>query len=154
MEHIIANLVQEFEKGKIDRRQLIRSLAIAASVAASAPAQAAEGGVLKATRIRHLSYRVADYAKSRDFYVGLFGMKVSDDRGTRCNLTVGESDIVITTTTSGVVPRVDHLSYYIDASKSDAIAEFTRRGLNPAPEADGIRIHDPDGFPVDLTARG
>jgi len=156
MEHIIASLLQDFEEGKMNRRQLIQSLAVAASAASivgSIPMYAAEGKVIKATRIRHLSYRVADYAKTRDFYSGLFGMKVSDDRGTRCNLTVGDSDIVVTTNTSGTIPRIDHISYFVDEDKNDVVAELTRRGLNPQPEADGIRIHDPDGFPVDLTAR-
>jgi catechol-2,3-dioxygenase len=83
MEHIIAKLVDEFAKGKLTRRQLIQNLTIAATAAtaASTPASAAEGKVLTATNINHVSYQVTDYARTRDFYAGLFGMKVSDDDG-------------------------------------------------------------------------
>ena len=42
MEHIIAKLLQDFEQGKMNRRQLIQSLAMAATAAsAAAPAKAA-----------------------------------------------------------------------------------------------------------------
>src|ERR1044071_1074362 len=67
MERIVANLVQDFETGKINRRQLIRGLAVAASAAAgttSVPAYAAGEPVLKATGILHVSYQVANYAKT------------------------------------------------------------------------------------------
>src|SRR5438034_5691274 len=77
MEHIIAKLLQEFEHGRMSRRQLIKSLAAtAASSMATSPAAAgaAEGRIFKARAFNHVSYQVADYRKSRDFYAGLFGM--------------------------------------------------------------------------------
>ena len=46
MEHVIEKLLENFEKGKMNRRQLVRSLAVAASAAsvgASIEAFAAEG---------------------------------------------------------------------------------------------------------------
>jgi hypothetical protein len=77
MEAIIAKLLQDFEQGKMSRRQLIRSLAVTASAAAAAaPAVAAspDEPAFKAVTVNHISYQVADYAKTRDFYVGMFGM--------------------------------------------------------------------------------
>src|SRR5690242_19297049 len=79
MEHVIAKLVHEFEQGKLSRRQLVQSLTIAATAAVSAPAPAAESKVITATKFNHVSYSVTDYARSRDFYAGLFGMKVTED---------------------------------------------------------------------------
>ena len=83
MEHIIAKLLQDFERGKVNRRQLIQSLALAATAAsaASAAPAAQQGTVAKAISLNHVSYQVADYKKSRDFYAGLFGMKISRDDG-------------------------------------------------------------------------
>ena len=79
MEHLIAKLLQDFEQGKMNRRQLIQSLALAATAASAvstpAPAAAADGKVFKAVAFNHVSYQVADYTKSRDFYAALFGMK-------------------------------------------------------------------------------
>ena len=75
MEHLISKLLQEFEQGRMSRRQLIRSLAatVASSMATSLAAAATpEGQVLKATAFNHVSYQVADYRKSRDFYAELY----------------------------------------------------------------------------------
>ena len=87
MEHIIANLLSDFEHGKMTRRQLIQSLALtatAASAMGAAPlAAAAEGKGFKAVAVNHISYQVADYARTRDFYVDLLGMKAVADTGSR-----------------------------------------------------------------------
>src|SRR5690348_15714592 len=63
MEHIIAKLLQEFEQGRMSRRQLIQSLAVAASAAAAAPA-ATGGKAFKAVAVNHISYQVSDYART------------------------------------------------------------------------------------------
>ena len=151
MEHIIATLLRDFEEGKMNRRQLIRSLAVAASagsVVSSVPAVAAEGPALKATAIHHLSLTVADYAKTRDFYAGLFGVKVSNDDGKRCNLESGALFMVVRTG-SGPTPYVDHFGIAVDNfNKNTVMAELKRRGLNPQSGATelGISVKDPDGY--------
>ena len=82
MEYVIGKLLRDFEKGMMTRRQLIQSLSLAAtaasalSVAPAAAAAAADGKVAQAASLNHLGYQVADYAKSRDWYADLFGMKV------------------------------------------------------------------------------
>ena len=89
MEHVIAKLLHDFENGRMTRRQLIQSLALAAtaaSAASAAPAAAPEGTVLKATYVNHVGYQVADYGKSRDWYAELFGLKVTLDDGKKANL--------------------------------------------------------------------
>src|SRR2546428_7198317 len=137
MEPIIAKLLQEFEHGRMNRRQLIKSLAAtAASSMATSPAAAGapEGRVFKATAFNHVSYQVADYRKSRDFYAGLFGMKVTLDDGMQCRLAFGDNILIARNRPSGT-PKVDHIAYTIagwDTAKSvkPALkAELERRGL-------------------------
>src|SRR5438445_9896196 len=98
MEHIIATLLQDFEHGKMSRRQLIQSLAATAGAVAIAPppaaVAAADGQVFKATAFNHVSYQVADYRKSRDFYAGLFGMNVTLDDGMQCRLAFGDNILI------------------------------------------------------------
>src|SRR5215831_13372981 len=77
MESVIAKLLQDFEQGKMNRRQLIQSLSLAA--AGIAPAARAAGKPLEALYVNHISYEVNDYKKVRDFYVDLLGMKVTED---------------------------------------------------------------------------
>jgi len=169
MEHIIAKLLHDFEQGRMTRRQLVQGLTLVATVAsaASAPAAAADGKVVRAININHVSYQVADYARTRDFYADLFGMKVSADDGKQCRLSVGESLIVARTRPSGT-PRVDHIAYTIagwDEDKNvkfEVAAELKRRGLKVEMHAQGgavvqdtalargFHFHDPDGFELQV----
>ena len=84
MEKMIAKLVDDFERGKLNRRQLIQGLAVTAASALSvAEAPAAEGRIIKAVNLNHVSFQVADYKRTRDFYADLLGMKVSRVRDVR-----------------------------------------------------------------------
>jgi catechol 2,3-dioxygenase-like lactoylglutathione lyase family enzyme len=169
MEHIIAKLLQEFEQGKMTRRQLIQSLALAATAAASGAAATAPAGnnVVKATYLNHISYQVANYARTRDFYADLFGMKVSNDNGKNyCRLAIGETLIAVRSRPPA--PLVDHLCFTIanwdtlENSKDvkEAVgAELQRRGLETKmppyyPQTffynDSYHIKDPDGFILQL----
>jgi catechol 2,3-dioxygenase-like lactoylglutathione lyase family enzyme len=154
MEQIIAKLVNEFEQGKLTRRQLIQNLTIAAAAASSVsavPAAAAEAKVLNATNFNHVSYQVTDYAKTRDFYAGLFGMKVSEDDGKQCRLSFGNNILIIRNRQPA--PKVDHIAYTIanwDQEKEAMAAEVKRRGLKivQGDTTTSLHILDPDGFQV------
>ena len=154
VEKIVSNLVSEFEQGKLTRRQLIQNLTLAVtagSALSSAPAAAAEGTVLPAIYINHVSYQVKDYAKTRDFYAGLFGMKVAEDDGkTQCRLLFGDNILVIRNAGArpGAQLGVDHIAYTIadwDAEKDAYLAEIKRRDLKLTGASD---VADPDGFRV------
>jgi len=151
MEQMLTKLVGDFEQGKLNRRQLIQGLIAATAALNVAPA--AEGRVLKAQYINHVSYQVADYAKTRDFYAGLFGMKVSEDDGAGCRLSFGDN-VLIARTRPANTPRVDHIAYTIanwDTEKAAMEAELKRRGLELHINAKGdFHISDPDGFNVQI----
>jgi catechol 2,3-dioxygenase-like lactoylglutathione lyase family enzyme len=97
METVIAGLLKDFEDGKMSRRQLIQSLALAAAAAmpgaaalaqtpAAAPKppipQAFEPAPWKTVWLDHISYAVTDYRKSTAFYRDLMGWTVRNDNGT------------------------------------------------------------------------
>src|SRR5262245_28178633 len=166
MEHIIARLLRDFEQGRMTRRQLIKSLAITASAAAAGPAAAADAPAARALSINHVSYQVADYTKTRDFYAGLFGMKVSDDDGKQCRLAFGNNILIARNRPSGT-PKVDHIAYTVANWDSDPKvkvalkAELERRGLkvrttDPSPEnrrygeEPSYIVQDPDGFMLQM----
>ncbi|PYR25409.1 MAG: hypothetical protein DMF98_12335, partial [Acidobacteria bacterium] len=95
MEGIIAGLLEQFENGKMTRRQLIQSLALAATAAASGSTAAAqtasqskpvipqafEPAPWKTVWLDHISYAVTDYRKSTAFYRDLMGWEISNDNG-------------------------------------------------------------------------
>jgi catechol 2,3-dioxygenase-like lactoylglutathione lyase family enzyme len=154
MEHVIAKLVHEFEEGKLTRRQLIQNLTLAATAASAAsavPAARAEDKVLLATNFNHVSYQVTDYARTRDFYAGLFGMKVSEDNGNQCHLTFGNNILIVRSRQPA--PKVDHIAYTIanwDQEKEAMEAEVKRRGVKivRGDSKTSLYILDPDGFQV------
>jgi catechol 2,3-dioxygenase-like lactoylglutathione lyase family enzyme len=159
MEHIIAKLLQNFEEGKMTRRQLIQSLALAATAASAtgaAPAAAADKYVVKTTYLNHVGYQVADYRKSRDWYADLFGMKVVLDDGKKANLAVGESLLIFHNRQSPSTPVIDHICFTVadwdkDKSVRGAVeAELKRRGLEVQSSANSLDIKDPDGYRIQL----
>ena len=154
MEQIIAKLVQDFELGKLNRRQLIQCLTAAATTAATAGAVEGEG--FKAVAVNHISYQVADYTKSRDFYASLLGMKVSHDDGRQCYLSFGDTWLLPRNARQGTTPpRVDHVAYTIETWDKKAVeAELKRRGLTPTPDTDdSFHVKDPDGFNLQISGK-
>jgi catechol 2,3-dioxygenase-like lactoylglutathione lyase family enzyme len=156
MERLIERLIQDFEEGKSSRRQLIRALAVAASAAPFVAAQTAVEAdePLKVTTINHISYQVADYKKTRDFYSHLFGMKVTGDDGKQCNLAVGDINLVVRNGT-GATPAIDHIAYTVDNwDKNAMLADLTRRQLDPKSEGpNSFQLRDPDGYHVQLSPK-
>jgi catechol 2,3-dioxygenase-like lactoylglutathione lyase family enzyme len=158
MEHIIGRLLQDYEHGKMTRRQLIQTLALTATAASTVgPAEAAAPA--NAIYINHVSMQVADYTKTRDFYAGLLGMKVTDDDGkTQCRLAFGDNIVIARNASSrpGGKPGVDHIAYTLanwdtdKAVKPAVEAELKRRGLMIRTTEGSFHVQDPDGFEVQI----
>ena len=157
MESIIARLLNDFENGRMNRRQLIQSIAAAAAIAAPA-AEAAESTGFKAIGVNHISYMVADYTKTRDFYADLLGMKVVADTGTQCFLVLGNTNTFMIPRNApkgSTPPLIDHIAYTIDNWDKNAVkAELQRRGLDPQPDTDNsFHVKDPNGFDLQISGR-
>ena len=156
MQQLIAKLLEDFENGKMTRRELIQALAITAtavSTAGAAPPLEATG--FEATAVNHLSYTVNDVARTRDFYAELLGMRVGNDDGKSCTLAFGDSFIVARkgNESSPPAPRIDHFAITIADWNRDAVeAELNRRGLDPRPDTDNsFIIEDPEGFRLQIS---
>lgn len=168
MEAVVDRLLTQFEAGKITRRQLIQSLAVAALAARGAAAQTGTG--FRTLRLDHISYQVPDYKRTRDFYAGLIGLSVAADNGKDyCQLQFGEAhkagardrSFLSATTSPSPGSRIDHLAFTIESWDTDRVrAELERRGLRPrlAPGGTGdtpnyvsFHVEDPDGFDVQIS---
>ncbi len=161
MEHVISQLLADFERGHMTRRQLIQSLAMAATAAAAtgaAPAAAAGEAPFKAIAVNHISYQVKDYAKTRDFYAGLLGMKVTQDNGRQAYLAFGDQGtwLLPRNARDTPPPHVDHIAYTIaDWDKDRVEAELKKRGLEPRPDTENsFHVKDPDGFDLQISGQG
>ncbi|MGI4877475.1 MAG: VOC family protein [Janthinobacterium lividum] len=156
MEQIIGNLLSDFERGKMSRRQLIQALAIGAVAVNASPALSTEPTKLKAIGVNHISYGVTDYARTRDFYSDLLGMNVSQDTGKQCYLQFGDTLLTARKTRQpDGKPYIDHICYSLDNWDEDAVeTELKRRNLEPRSDMGGgsksFHIKDPDGFDLQI----
>lgn len=180
MERVIAGLLKDFEDGKLTRRQLIRSLAMAAvasPLAAAQPAAPARSmAPWKTVWLDHISYAVADYKKSVAFYTNLMGWEVQSDTGTQATLNInGIGGIIIRNSrqaaanaqpaaapaqAAGRPPLtgvINHVSWGIEPWDTEGVkAELDRRGLNPRPDMVGANfksyhVTDPDGWDLQIS---
>jgi catechol 2,3-dioxygenase-like lactoylglutathione lyase family enzyme len=157
MERLISNLLAQFESGKLSRRQLVKTLAVA-SASASGLNAAPEGRGFKAASVNHLSFSVPDYAKTRDFYAELMGMTVKRDDGKgEATLTFGDSSLVVRKTRrADNAAYIDHVCYTIsDWDRTAVESELKRRGLNPRPGQNefSFEVKDPDGYGLQIAAK-
>jgi catechol 2,3-dioxygenase-like lactoylglutathione lyase family enzyme len=158
MESIVSGLLSDFENGRMSRRDLVRKMTLAAAATAvSVPTvgqAAAPASPFKAISVNHISYNVADYAKSRDFYAELLGMSVSKDNGKQALLSFGDSILVVRNKRQADAPAgIDHMAYAIaNWDEAKVKAELERRGLNPRKDNNSWHVKDPDGFDIQIEA--
>src|SRR5262245_28571812 len=94
MDDMIAGFPSEMQRSCISRRGLIKMLGLAFSAASINAAQANRG--FKATLVDHISFEVADYKRSRDWYVDVLGMTVQHDDGqSTAYLRFGDSVLIV-----------------------------------------------------------
>jgi catechol 2,3-dioxygenase-like lactoylglutathione lyase family enzyme len=162
MEREIAELVGKFENGRITRRELISSLSTMVAVAAwpSAGTAQTSSRPLRATAFNHVSFVVSDYARTRDFYADLLGLKVTDDdsKAKQCFLHLADGSFIAArnpTQPNVSPPLVNHFAVGIaDWEKQSVEAELKRRGLKYREDvqipADSFHLQDPDGYDLQL----
>ena len=105
MEGVVAGLLQQFESGRLTRRQLVQSLALmaAGSPVASAVAQSVASTAPPRTSVPwktvwldHISFQCADYKRSVEFYTDLMGWTVMHDTGNQATVDInGIGGIII-----------------------------------------------------------
>ena len=120
----------------------------------------------------HLSYSVADYGRSRDFYADLMGWEVLSDNGeTQATLRIGDVGTVIIRNSRQqasqpsrrpggppVTGIIDHVAWRIEGFDTDAVKkELERRDLNPRRDQgadddyDSYHVLDPDGWDLQIS---
>jgi catechol 2,3-dioxygenase-like lactoylglutathione lyase family enzyme len=171
MEGNKVNLCGSFEPGKMDRRQMLHALVVTSGVAFAASAlpkavEAFAGSVAQraigagksfpVVTVNHLSLAASDYARSRDWYADLFGMRVVWDDGKKCGLEFGSltepNGIYITQLAKPTdKPNIGHFAFgapNVIENLAAMKAEMERRGLqNIRPDGGvGWSALDPAGY--------
>ena len=153
----IADLVAQFERGRLSRRQLIHALSALVATAAAPSAASAQGTVLQATTINHTSVLVTDLQRSADFYGRVFGLKtVSEDKPNKIvRLGAGGSGVASTLVSlrqQSPAGTIDHFAISVQGfNRETATRVLTGHGLTPADNVEfGFHVKDPDGAVVQV----
>lgn len=174
MENAYVNsLVDDFERGRLSRRQLVTSLvglgAAAATldgaVRAQQPAEGQSGesnqeesqqdsgdSTFQATGLDHIALDVTDVARSREFYAKHLALRVirGDDRA----LFMGAERDFFLTLFRADEPRMHHYCYSIrEFNADDAVQKLADAGLRPERTGNRVYFPDPDGLTVQITGR-
>jgi catechol 2,3-dioxygenase-like lactoylglutathione lyase family enzyme len=113
-------------------------------------------GLTRATAVNHMAYAATNYARTRDFYVDMFGMRVAWDDGSKCSVEFGDpakpEAFYIVATKPGEKGYINHIGYSIDnfmAHKGAIADELTRRKIkHHADTEQGWTLQDPSGFTI------
>jgi catechol 2,3-dioxygenase-like lactoylglutathione lyase family enzyme len=152
----IGRMLNEMERGKLSRRELIVSLAAlaaGASTAASAFAAPAETG-FQAVSINHVTVRVPDIHRTCRFYQEFLGMPIAQQSAKVIILGVGESFFGIEQA-QGNTASVDHFDFGIANFNADNVrAKLKERGLksDSSTSKESFKFYDPDGFQLQVNA--
>jgi catechol 2,3-dioxygenase-like lactoylglutathione lyase family enzyme len=144
----IEKMLDNFECGKLTRRQLVLSLA---ALAATAQSVQKEKG-FRAVSINHVTVKVPDLHRTSNFYQEFFEMPLKQQSANTHILGVGGSFFGIEHGDNGTA-RLDHYDFGIAAFNADEVRAKLRK-LNLKFESgnsqESFKFHDPDGFQVQV----
>lgn len=158
MHQEISTMVDDFEDGRLDRRQLITRLAAVTTAAATAMAgtssllgQTADTtkSTFLAREVDHIALRVTDIARSRRFYEQHLGLTMTSCNERTCFLRCGSDFVALF---KGSTPGLDHFSFGVDGMTADgAVKALERAGLEPKRRENRVYFDDPDGIEVQVS---
>jgi catechol 2,3-dioxygenase-like lactoylglutathione lyase family enzyme len=151
VEAIISNLVKNFEKGALTRRELIQGLAMLTAASGTAAAGLQETG-FKGARIDHVSIQVRNLQRSIDFYQKLFGFTVvSEDKNNEI-VRLGITKTLVSLHHKSPTGIVDHFAIGVDHFDKESVTrDLKLRGAIPEENIDaGFHVKDPEGLSVQI----
>ncbi len=154
MHQEIEKMVEDFETGRLSRRQLVRHLTAAAAVLAAGMRPAAAQGerTFRATGVDHVALTVTDVDCSRRFYERHLGLEVTSCSVNQCFLDCGRDFLALF---RGSRPGLNHFAFAIEGYRPDgAVASLEAAGLAPRRRENRVYFDDPDGLEVQVTAGG
>ena len=152
---LAGKIVEDFEQGRLSRRQLAsRLMGLGAALAVmqdTAQARQERESTFRATGLDHVALDVTDVPRSRDFYVKHLGLEVIRDGG-QDNCFLGSGGTFFLTLFRGDRPGLNHYCYAIrDFDVARAEERLKAAGLKPRREGGRIYFADPDGIEVQVS---
>jgi len=152
MEGLISNLVNQFERGALSRRQLVQSLLAVTAAGGAATGSALQETPFKSTRIDHISVQVEDLPRSIAFYQKVFGLSVLNEDKPNEIVRMGTTRIIVSLHHKPPTGIVDHFAIAIDGFDRESVTKALKAlGLVAEENLDyGFYVRDPAGIPVQI----
>ena len=152
----ITKWLDDYDRGRLSRRQLIALLPGFAGAMAAVPRLAHAGAradtTFTATDINHIALTVTDLDRARAFYERHLGLEVARQGSTSCFLRCTEHDFVALF--KGEKPAMNHYCYAIEQyDPGVAIEKLKAVGIEPRRRGDRVYFDDPDGLEVQVAAK-
>ncbi len=156
MSNKLDSLMDKYDQGAINRRQLLTALAASAALPVVAAGQDSESKApaFEAKSLNHVTLSVSDVEKSKAFYESILGVSTISTQKNGINLGVGDSFIGLYAIKEP--PRVNHFCVGLDEYHVQAAAERLRQfGIRPRVRQDKPEVYfqDPDGITVQLESK-
>jgi catechol 2,3-dioxygenase-like lactoylglutathione lyase family enzyme len=166
-DNMAAKIVDDFEHGRLSRRQLAARLmglgAALATLKGTAWAQTQGAGqtsaddvgraTFQATGLDHVALDVTDVARSREFYQRHLGLRVIRGTGDDSSFLGADRDFFLTLFRAEH-PGLNHYCYAIEHyDAGDAVERLSAAGLQPRRTGNRVYFPDPDGLTVQVTGR-
>lgn len=148
----VDSLLHGYETGKLNRRDLVLTLA---ALAAAPSAARAQSDALRPQTLNHVSLIVSDLERSVAFYQNLFGLEVRSTQTGGVNLAVGDAFVGIYQGQPNGTPRIDHFCFGLPRFDPERTVAALEAADAPAEsrERDGVTqvyTRDPDNLRIQL----
>ncbi len=153
MPHALGDLLTQYERGQLTRRELLGALALLATAPTELPAKAPVGRV---SQMNHVSIFVPDVKKSVAFYQDTLGLPVLTHQDPGINLNTGVGFLGIYPASAGSTSgSIHHFCLGVEGFEADAVVKALKeRGLaaniRMRGETKELYFTDPDGVRVQL----
>lgn len=153
MESTVEKLVDDFEGGRLSRRDLVKALTAIAAAGTATTAKAQETPFVS-TAIDHISVQVEALAPSIEFYQTIFGLSIlnqdEENKIVRMGPTGGR--IIVSLHEKPPTGIVDHFAIAIrDFDQQRVTQALAEHGLEAQQNLDyGFYVRDPAGIPVQI----
>ncbi len=156
MDELLDTLVRTYEHGKCTRRELLAALiAVTASSAYGQGSGAIATAPLKTSELNHVTLRVKDLSRSKDFYGRLLGLSLLKEEKDVCRLGLGRGFLALW---QDPTPGFDHWCVGVEPFEREPLRRRLERDAVPlrrdADDPDTIYVRDPDGLVLQLEAPG
>ncbi len=162
MEHLLDDLVGRFEQGQCSRRELLATLGALVAIGRVGSAAALRAPPFVCRELNHITVRVSDLGRSKQFYSKLLNLKVLNEDRYTCRLSLGRGVLSLWQDSApgfdhwcvGVAPFTQARASAQDRTR-DSVRDMLQRDGFSLRQDEGdstIYVRDPDGNVVQLEA--